>query len=97
MTAPQQKIEIKICMGTTCFLLRNSELQDIVQSLSQEIQPYVEVVGAPCLGFCKDVQLKRVPCTMIDGELIEDVEIQQIPSYIEQAVQEKLFGKIKHG
>ena len=88
-------IEIQICMGTTCFVLCNSELEDIQQMLDEKVLPYVQISGATCLGLCKDSEYKRVPCAKVDGVMLEDVNLHDLTSYITQVVEDKfLIGDI---
>ena len=83
------KIEVKICMGTTCFIMCNSELQEIEQEINPKVLPFLEITGAPCLGVCKDAQYHRVPCALIEGKIIENITKNELINKIEKTVLEK--------
>jgi len=87
-----EKIIIKICMGTTCFILCNSELQDIEEEIDPKLLPFIEIMGSSCLGFCKESNYHKIPCATINGKLIENVNKATLLKCIEETVVEK-FGK----
>ncbi len=92
-----EKIKIKICMGTTCFIMCNSELQEIEQEINTNLLPYIEIMGSSCLGVCKDAKFHRIPCATIDGKLIENVNKNELLYRIEEAVKENFSVVIDHG
>ncbi len=92
-----KKVEVKICMGTTCFIMCNSDLQDIEYEINHEILPYVDIKGSSCLGYCKDAQFHRIPCATIDGKLIENINKNELLRQIEKAVGEKVSMEIDDG
>ena len=51
-----KKIELKICMGTMCYIMGGAELKDIVETLPQDIQQHVEISFSACLGYCSSRQ-----------------------------------------
>ena len=92
-----KKIEIKICMGTTCFIMCNSELQEIEKEINPAILPYIQILGSSCLGICKDAQFKKIPCATIDGNIIDNLDKQKLLETIYRIVAEKLAAEINHG
>jgi hypothetical protein len=38
-----EKIIIKICMGTTCFIMCNSELQEIEEEIDPKLLTFIEL------------------------------------------------------
>ena len=46
------KVNVKICMGTTCFVMGASQLQDLVDIVKKKYGDDVEVSGSTCLNFC---------------------------------------------
>ena len=84
-----QKVSVKICIGTTCFVLGASELQSIEDHLSPDITRDVEITGTSCLGVCKDQHYQRVPCAMIDDTLYESLSLPDLVQAIEDTVRLK--------
>ena len=48
------KIEVKICMGTMCYVMGGAELKAAIDSLPQDEQEKIQVSYSPCLGMCND-------------------------------------------
>lgn len=91
------KIEIKICMGTTCFIMCNSELQELEQEINPDLLPYIDLMGSSCLGYCKDAQYHKIPCATIDGNVVENVSKQELLNRIEKAVKVKFSLELNNG
>ncbi len=91
------KIEVKICMGTTCFIMCNADLEDLEQEIAPAILPYIQLSGSPCLGLCKDAQFHRIPCALIDGKPIENIDKKKLLEAIEQTVTERFLVKNNYG
>lgn len=47
-------MELKICMGTMCYVMGGAELCETVESLPDEIRSLLEVSYSPCLGKCNE-------------------------------------------
>lgn len=92
-----EKIIIKICMGTTCFILCNSELQEIEEEIDPNLLPYIEIMGSSCLGFCKESNYHKIPCATIDGKVIGNVNKANLLKCIEDAVNEKFGKELRNG
>ncbi|HPN39830.1 MAG TPA: hypothetical protein PL041_15640 [Melioribacteraceae bacterium] len=92
-----EKIQVKICMGTTCFILCNSELQEIEDEINPNLLPYIEIMGSSCLGYCKESNYHKIPCASIDGNVIENVNKATLLKSIEDAVKEKFGKELKNG
>ena len=65
-----EKIKVEICVGTTCFVLGASALQDIEMFLPDELKEKVEIVGANCLGMCKNSHFGDAPFVRINESII---------------------------
>ncbi len=66
-----EKIKLKICMGTMCYIMGGAELKDFVENLSQEILQYLEISFSPCLGFCNEKQTP--PFIELNGRVVAGV------------------------
>ena len=62
------KIEVKICMGTMCYVMGGAELKAAIDSLPQE---KIQVSYSPCLGMCNDGG--EPPYVQINGRTIARV------------------------
>lgn len=80
-----KKVEVGICMGTTCFVMGSSRLQEIENFLSAEMKECVEIKGITCLGECnKKDEFSKAPYVTVDGEIIPEATIEKVIEAIER-------------
>ena len=65
-----EKISVEICVGTTCFILGASALQDLEGFLPPDLADKVEISGCTCLGMCRNNHFGEAPFVRIGGEKI---------------------------
>ena len=80
-----RKILVTICTGTTCYILGGSNYLLLSKNLPPEIASQVEIIGATCLGYCKEPGKHDLPCLTINGEpyfgLTLDEAVKKIAEY----------------
>ena len=81
-----KQITVRVCTGTTCFVMGAAQLESLAEHLPDDVAPYVDVVGSRCEGYCKDRQYGRAPFVTVDGELIRDATLPKILDTIVQRV-----------
>lgn len=72
---PAEKIEIEICLGSSCFSRGNKDLVRIIQDYVAKLSPgiRVSVRGTRCTGHCSNG-----PNIVINGKIIEGVSISDV-------------------
>ena len=65
-------MEIKICMGTMCYVMGGAELRSMVEALAEDPDYDIEVSYSPCLGVC-DKAAGEPPYIEVDGKIIGGV------------------------
>jgi len=74
-----EKIKIKICVGTHCYVLGAAELIELEDHLSDELKDKVEISASNCLSNCDNIETtKRPPFVEIDGKILEKASIPKI-------------------
>ena len=74
-----KKIEIKVCMGTTCFVMGASYLQELIELLPQKYGDKVEVSASPCLGLCSvNCEYSQAPYVKIDDEVVANATVEKV-------------------
>ncbi|MGD9638706.1 MAG: NAD(P)H-dependent oxidoreductase subunit E [Alphaproteobacteria bacterium] len=73
-----KKINIKICTGTSCFVMGASNIQELETELPEELRNKVEIEYVRCLDFCKDGNYNKGPFVLIDGKVIDEATIHKI-------------------
>ncbi len=56
------KISVKVCLGTTCFVMGSANLQELIEIVPAKYGDKVDVSGVPCLGLCSvDWEFSKAP------------------------------------
>lgn len=79
-------ITVRICTGTTCFVMGAGQLQDLADRLPSHLAECVRVEGARCLELCKDRQYGRAPYVMIDDEVVAEATTEKVIEMLEKAL-----------
>ena len=83
-----KKITVKICSGTTCFVMGGSYLNEAVEMIEAKYGDKVEVLGSPCLNQCSVNTHSKAPFAKIDGEVISEVTPEKLLVEIEKRLAE---------
>lgn len=80
-----KKICVKICLGTTCFVMGSSNLQELVHSVPAKYGDKVEVFGEPCLGLCSlDWKFSKAPYVKVDDEVVKEATVEKVYKVIDE-------------
>ncbi len=82
------KIEVKICMGTMCYVMGGAELKAVVDTLPPEIRDRVEISYSPCLGTCNNGG--EPPYVKINDRLVARVS----KTSLLQIIKEELYNAV---
>ncbi len=79
-----KKITVKVCLGTTCFVMGSSYLQELMKIIPERFGEKVEVVGSPCLGLCAvNWKYSKAPYVRIDDDVISEATVEKVLAQIE--------------
>lgn len=82
-----EKIEVKICMGTTCFVMGSSSLQELIETLPAKFGQKVTVEGITCLGLCNvDWEYSKAPYVKVDDEVISEATVEKVIDAVERKI-----------
>ena len=82
------KIQVKICMGTTCFVMGAAHLQELVELLPEKYPDMVEVSGVTCLELCsQESQYTNAPYVMVNDDVIADATVEKVLKHIERLLE----------
>lgn len=80
-----KKIDVKVCLGTTCFIMGSAHLQELIETVPQKYGSKVEVSGHPCLGLCSiDWEYSRAPYVKVDDEVVAEATVEKVINAIER-------------
>ena len=80
-----EKISVKVCLGTTCFVMGGSNLQELNDIIPQRYGDKVEVAGSPCLGLCSiNWEYSKAPYVKVNNEVIAEATVEKVLQEIER-------------
>lgn len=82
-----KKTHVRICTGTTCFIMGASHLQRIEDDLPEDLAARVHIEASHCLGSCNDPEAGRPPFVMVDDTLITEATLDTLIEAIRKAQQ----------
>ena len=83
-----KKISVKVCLGTTCFVMGSSNLQELLDLVPRKYGEKVEVMGVPCLGMCSiNWEFSRAPYVKVDDDLVSEATVEKVLAAIDTKLQ----------
>lgn len=79
-----EKVNLKICVGTMCYVMGGAELRDVIETLPQHILEHLNVSFSPCLGCCTGQQ--EPPFVEINGKRIAGVSKNSLIQIVKEEV-----------
>ena len=80
-----KKIEVRVCLGTTCFVMGSSNLQNLTELIAQKFGDKVEVVGSPCLGVCStNWEYSKAPYVKVNDTIVQEATVDKVIEEIER-------------
>lgn len=81
------KIQVKICNGTTCFIMGAEEFQELSTQIEKKFKDKVEVIVSSCLGLCSlNNENVKSPYVKIDDEIISEATAEKVIAALEKKV-----------
>ncbi|MDP4292375.1 MAG: hypothetical protein Q8908_14955 [Bacteroidota bacterium] len=85
----EKNLKVKICVGTYCYVMGGSNLNNLKSQLPDDLKEEVYVEASVCLGCDKITSDPKPPYAEVNGKLIEKADLDKIISALraEQAAQ----------
>lgn len=86
-----EKIRVRICLGTSCFVMGASQIQELEFNVPEDIADKIEIVEERCMKLCHNAKDKynKGPFVMVDDELVEEATYDKVVNKIRQVIQNK--------
>ena len=79
------KVNVKVCLGTTCFVMGSSNLQELLELVPRKYGDKVDVAGSPCLGLCSiDWEFSKAPYVKVNDEVIKEATVEKVLAAIDR-------------
>ena len=80
-----KRISVKVCLGTTCFVMGSANLQELLEVVPRKYGDKVEVAGVPCLRLCSiDWEFSKAPYVKVDDDIIKEATVEKVLNAIEE-------------
>jgi NADH:ubiquinone oxidoreductase subunit E len=81
-------VNVRICLGTTCFVMGGGQLQNLVDLLQERYGERVSVAGERCFEICSNADsFAKAPFVMVDDELISSATQEKVIEAVERKLQ----------
>ena len=85
-----EKIKVQVCLGTTCFVMGGSNLQELNEIIPKKYGDKVEVAGSNCLGLCSiQWEYSKAPYVKVDEEVVHEATVEKVLEVINKKLAEK--------
>ena len=79
-----EKIKVKVCQGTTCFVMGGSTVKSIIDTLTEKYPNQVEVISVRCFETCHQTDsFSKAPYVYVDDEMISEANLEKVLNKIE--------------
>lgn len=72
------KIPVKFCVGTTCYVMGGSELTDLAAALPASWKDRVAVEGTVCLDFCRNTTRLKPPFVLVGDQVVDQASVDKV-------------------
>ncbi len=84
------KVNVKICMGTTCFVMGSSQLHDLVDIVNKKYGEDVAITGSTCLNYCTDTsEYSKAPYVKVNDIVIQEATIDKVLQEIDKCLKQQ--------
>lgn len=85
-----EKVSVKVCLGTTCFVMGSANLQELIDIVPAKYGDRVDVSGVPCLGLCAtDWEFSKAPYVKVNNEVVKEATVEKVLSEVERQLAKK--------
>ena len=83
----EKKISVKVCLGTTCFVMGSANLQELIELIPRKYGNRVDIKGVPCLGLCSiDWEFSKAPYVKIDDDIVKEATVEKVLAAIDEKI-----------
>lgn len=83
------KINVEICVGTTCFVMGASKLLELETLVEEKFKNLVTVSQKACLDLCLDNKYNQSPYVKVGKQVVTEATIEKVLTAIEEQLNDK--------
>lgn len=85
-----EKIKVNICIGTTCFVMGASKLQNFEEFIPKKCKEFLDIRTQSCLNLCQNNEYTKSPYVTLDDEVLTEVTTDKLIEAIENKLAKKV-------
>lgn len=79
-----EKVKVKICQGTTCYVMGGDVVKSILDAVTQKYADRVEILPVRCLETCHQTDsYMKAPFVYVDDEIVSSANVEKVINIIE--------------
>lgn len=80
-----KEINVNVCLGTTCFVMGGTNLNELLEIVPRRFGSNVKVSGSPCLGLCSiNWEYSKAPYVKVNNEVVSEATVEKVLKEIER-------------
>lgn len=81
------KVSVKVCLGTTCFVMGGGNLQELNEIIPRKYGDKVEIAGSACLGLCSiNWEYSKAPYVKVNDDVITEATVEKVLAAIDEKI-----------
>lgn len=91
-----EKVTIKICSGTSCFVMGAAAIQALEFTPPEDIADKIEIIEVRCMNLCHDATKKHNhgPFVLVNEELIEEATISKVVNKVREILNDTVKAEL---
>lgn len=82
-----EKIQIKLCAGTACFVMGAPQIQALEFAAPADIADKIEIKEVRCMNHCSEGNgYNKGPFVEVNGEVIEEATFEKVVAKIRELI-----------
>lgn len=84
------KISVNVCLGTSCFVMGASLLQELTRIIENEYAEQVEITSGPCQRFCSvNWSESKAPYVKVDDDIVSEATVEKVLIIIKEKLKKQ--------
>ena len=80
-----ERVTVKVCTGTTCFVMGGANLQELHDIIPKKYEDKVELTALNCLGLCSiNWEYSRAPYVKVNEEVVSEATVEKVIAEIDR-------------
>ena len=80
-----KEIDVKVCLGTTCFVMGGTTMNELLEIVPKKFGPNVKISGSNCLGLCSiNWEQSKAPYVKVNNEVVSEATVLKVLAEIER-------------